>query len=89
LSNHDAFARERVQELYARARAPLIRIVGEMRPDLTPDTHETIALFISSAMEGTTPFAGYEKPFRDRMPAIAEIAIQAFIALVETYQVPA
>ena len=85
LSNHDPFARERVQELYARARAPLVRIIAEMRPDLAPADCEMMALFISSAMEGTTPFAGYQKPFEPKMPLLAELAIEAFTSLVENH----
>ena len=86
LSNHDLFARERVQELYARARAPLLRIVAGMRPDLPSEEQEMITLFISSAMEGTTPFAGYEKPFHNNMALLADMSIQAFLGLVEGYQ---
>ena len=85
LSNHDPFVLARVQDLYRRARAPLIEIIGEMRPDLGQEDRECIALFISVSMEGTTPFAGHEKPFEPRMPAIGKIAIHSFISLVETY----
>lgn len=82
LSNHDAFVSERVHELYARARAPLLALVTEMRPDLTADQHEIIALFISASMEGLTIFAGHDKPFEPRMPAIEALAIRAFVDLV-------
>lgn len=85
LSNHDAFVLERVQELYVRARAPLLEVVTEMRPDLTPDQCETIALFISASMEGMTVFAGHEKPFEPAMPEIETVAIRAFIDLVRNF----
>lgn len=79
LSNHDPFVLDRVQELYARARAPLLEIVEELRPDLPPDKRQALALFISGSMEGLTVFAGYEKPFEDRMPMLENIAMKAFI----------
>jgi AcrR family transcriptional regulator len=86
LSNHDAFVLERVQELYARARAPIDQIVAEMRPDLPGSEREAIALFISASMEGLTVFAGYEKPFELRMPALEAIAIRSFLDLVRNYR---
>lgn len=86
LSNHDPFVFERVQETYARARAPLVEIVGEMRPDLAGHQRQDLALFISASMEGMTIFAGYEKPFEARMPQIETIAIQSFVDLVRNYE---
>lgn len=87
LANRDEFVLERVQELYARARAPLIEIICEMRPDLDDVTVENLALFISSSMEGMTVFAGYAKPFEPRMPDFERIAIKSFIDLVRNYDV--
>jgi len=86
LSNHDPFVLERVQELYSRARAPLVEIVAEMRPDLEAQDREDLALFISASMEGMTVFAGHEKPFEPRMTALERIAIQSFIAIVRNFR---
>jgi len=85
LSNHDQFVHDRMHELYARARAPLDDIIAAMRPDLPPETRESLALFISFAMEGSTMFAGYEKPFAARMPLLRDIAITGFVDLVRGY----
>lgn len=85
LSNHDPFVLERVQELYARARAPLIEIIAEMRPDLDEQNRVDLALFISASMEGMTVFAGYEKPFESRMGQLETIAIQSFIEIVRNF----
>jgi AcrR family transcriptional regulator len=82
LSNHDPFVLERVQELYARARLPLLEIIAEMRPDLSTDQREDLALFISASMEGLTIFAGFEKPFEPRMPGLEAIAIDGFVEMV-------
>ena len=84
LSNHDPFVFDRVQELYTRARAPLVDIVREMRPDLTPAEQEIVALFISASMEGMTIFAGHGKPFEPRMPEIERVAVLSFCTLVRT-----
>ncbi|MBD3728163.1 MAG: TetR/AcrR family transcriptional regulator [Sphingomonadales bacterium] len=85
LSNHDPFVLERVQELYARARASLLEIVEEMRPDLDADSREDLALFISASMEGMTVFAGHNKPFEHRMGQLETIAIRSFIEIVRNY----
>lgn len=84
LSNHDQFVHERVQDLYVRARAPILGIVKEMRPDLSDAECEIVALFISASIEGMTIFAGYEKPFEKRMPEIEHLAVLSFCNLVKT-----
>lgn len=84
LSNHDPFVFDRVQDLYVRARAPLLAIITEMRPDLTAEECEIVSLFISGSMEGMTIFAGHDKPFEPRMPEIERIAVLSFCNLVRT-----
>lgn len=88
LANHDAFVYERVHELYDRARAPLVEIVAEMRPDLAEQDRLDLALFISASMEGLTVFAGYRMPFAARLPAVEAIGIRSFIDIVRNFQAP-
>ena len=85
LANHDAFVYERVHELYDRARAPLIEIIAEMRPDLGEAVRFDLALFISASMEGLTVFAGYRMPYSAHLPAVEQVAIRSFIDLVRAY----
>jgi AcrR family transcriptional regulator len=85
LANHDVFVYERVHELYDRARAPIVEIVAELRPDLSEADRFDLALFISSSMEGLTIFAGYQRPFAARLPAVEGIAIRSFIDLVRSF----
>lgn len=88
LSNQDPFIEDRVQDLYARARAPLEKVITDIRPDLCAEDVADLALFISASMEGLTVFAGYEKPFEARMANYEIIAIQSFIEIVRTYKLP-
>lgn len=88
LANHDAFVYERVHELYDRARAPLVEIIAEMRPDLPEADRLDLALFISASMEGLTVFAGYQMPFAQRMRAVEQIAIRSFIDIVRSFIPP-
>lgn len=86
LSNHDPFMYDRMHELYARARRSLLEVVAAMRPDLSAEEQEILTLFISSAMEGTTMFAGHEKPFTAQMELLKRVSIQAFSGLVREYK---
>jgi len=88
LANHDAFVYERMHELYARARAPLVEIIAAMRPDLGETARFELALFISASMEGLTVFAGYQTPFAEHLPAIGQIAIGSFIDIVRSFTPP-
>jgi hypothetical protein len=85
LANHDSFVYERVHELYDRARAPIVEIVAEMRPDLSEADRVDLSLFISSSMEGLTIFAGYRMPYAARMPGVEAIGIRSFIDIVRNY----
>jgi hypothetical protein len=80
---------DRVQELYARARQPILEVIAQMRPDLDAAARADLALFISASMEGLTVFAGHAKPFEPRMPALEAIAIRAFLDLVRGWPVSA
>jgi AcrR family transcriptional regulator len=82
LSNHDDFVLERMQELYARARHPIVQLISEINPALSADQCETIALFMSASMEGMTVFAGFEKPFADKMPWLERLTIKSFVDLI-------
>lgn len=84
LSNHDPFVFDRVHELYARARAPLLAIIEEINPSLSEEQRQALALFISASMEGLTVFAGHDKPFEKRMPWLEKIAAKSFVQLVQT-----
>ena len=63
----------------------LVEILRTMRPDLSAEEHETLALFISFSMEGSTIFAGFGKPFSSRMNCIKRISSQSFINIVKLY----
>lgn len=84
LANHDPFVSERVDEVYRRARAVLNELIAELNPSLPEDERETVALFISASLEGTTMFAGHEKPWRHRMGWLETIACRAYVPLVKS-----
>jgi AcrR family transcriptional regulator len=81
MAGHDAFVQERMEDLYQRARVSLNELIAEINPALPDDEREILALFISASMEGLTVFAGYEKPWRPRMPWLMAIARRSFVDL--------
>lgn len=86
MANHDRYVQDRVEELYVRARASIEELIGEINPALQADERALAALFISASLEGTTVFAGHDKPWRKEMPAIEFLAIRSFVGLIETLQ---
>lgn len=86
LSNHDPFISDRMHELYVRARAPLTVMIGELNPALSEQDREDLSLFISASMESLTIFAGYQKPYADRMPTLERMAVQSFLSLIANWK---
>lgn len=82
MANHDSFVHDRMNELYERARVSLNELIAEINPRLSADQREILALFISASMEGMTVFAGYQKPWVDRMPVLKLLSRKSFIQLV-------
>jgi len=84
LANHNPLIADRVRAFYQRVHDFIAEYVAQLNPALGPQDVQTVAVFISSAMEGTTPFAGYQKPWADRMPAITRIAVTHLVNLART-----
>lgn len=83
MANHDEYAAEQVDQLYARARRVLNDLIKVINPALTESSRQQVALFISSSMEGLTPFAGYKKPWASKTPNLKRIASKSFLDLVQ------
>lgn len=84
LGNHNDFVAGRVNAFYDRIHTVIGEHVLELNPTLSPKQAETVALFISASMEGTTPFLGHEKMWAERMPAIIGISTRFFVHLAKT-----
>jgi hypothetical protein len=84
LANHNAFIADRVRAFYQRVHDFIAEYVAALNPALAPEDVRIVAVFISAAMEGTTPFCGYQKPWAAIMPAITRIAASHLITLART-----
>jgi AcrR family transcriptional regulator len=84
LANHNTFIAGRVHAFYQRIHDFIGEYVAALNPALSPDDVHTVALYISSSMEGATPFLGFQKPWEAKMPAIIRLALHALITLAKT-----
>lgn len=84
MSNHDDFVAGRVEETYRYVNALIGSLVKQMNTSLSADEVETVSLFISATMEGTTVLAGYGRPWEKKMPQISRISVKWLIEMVKT-----
>ena len=83
LANHDDKVNALVQDFYARAQIGIASAVSAVNPQLNNEECSMVALFISATMEGTTIFAGYNKPWEGRMPQIKIMAVNSLLNFVK------
>ncbi|WP_174273094.1 TetR/AcrR family transcriptional regulator [Sphingomonas bacterium] len=83
LANHDEKVNALVQDFYARAQRGIASAVSAVNPRLDEEECCMVALFISATMEGTTIFAGYQKPWEGQMPQIKIMAVNSLLNLVK------
>ena len=84
LANHSDYAATEMERLYSLARTYLVDLIAEINPGLKPADREAVALFVSAALEGQTPFVGYGRIHRKRLPQITNIAASALLETVRS-----
>lgn len=84
LANQNAFVADRVRAFYQKVHDFIAEYVSLLNPALSPDQAQTVALYISASMEGSTPFLGFEKPWARKMPAFIAMATQNLVELAKT-----
>jgi AcrR family transcriptional regulator len=84
LANHDEFVAKAVDSVYILERATFTKLIAEINPGLNAIERETLAVFVSSAVAGSTMFVGFEKPWAQQLPLYSAITCRALIDLVRT-----
>jgi len=84
LANHDPVAAEAMEFVYARERAVFVDLIGKINPSLSVDGRESLALFISSSIEGMTVFMGYERKWTSRARQTINVATRSFLELARS-----
>lgn len=82
LAIHDEFAAKEMSRIYEVERNAFVRIIDEMRPDLSKKDRDLLALFISATIEGQTMFIGYKREKSSSGAAIANVAAHSLVNLV-------
>lgn len=84
LANHNEFVADRVRLFYQKVHDFIAQYVTELNPALNEDEVRSVAIYISAAMEGATPFLGYEKPWAHHMRAFTAIAAHSLVLTAKT-----
>lgn len=84
LANHDPFVARAVDRIYVLERLTLNSLIAEINPQLSHQERETLAVFISASVAGSTMFVGFEKPWSTELPLYSAIACRALVDLVRT-----
>jgi AcrR family transcriptional regulator len=84
MANHDAFIAERLDAFYRSGQDRFGRLIAQINPGLPELERQVLAAYISGVMEGSTVFAGYQKPWASKMPWIAALAVRSVLDLVRT-----
>jgi AcrR family transcriptional regulator len=82
LANHDEYAAELMDNMYAAQRQALAELIYAINPDLDERQTNHLALFISSSIEGLTMFVGAGKKQENTLQSMKEIACTSFLQLI-------
>ncbi len=82
----DPWAAEQMERIYGLYRSVLIDILHQLRPDLSNQAIEDLALTISASIEGHTVFIGHGRQHQSRAPFVKKLIIEQLITLACTSQ---
>jgi len=84
LANHDDFIAKAVDSIYILERATFTDLIAAINPGLDAAEREGLAVFLSSAIAGSTMFIGHEKPWGQHLSLYSAITCRALVELVRT-----
>jgi AcrR family transcriptional regulator len=82
LANHDDYALELMETMYANERKALAELICAINPNLDEQQTRNLALFISSSIEGMTMFVGAGKKQEGILQPMKKIACRSFLQLI-------
>ena len=88
MANRDRAVQQYVEDLYETYRRIVADLIARINPDLSPGQVRLLTIFITSSIEGHTPFTGHDKRWEYLTPEIEETAIRTFLELIERGPVP-
>ncbi len=88
MANHDPAVEQSIEAMYESYRRIVAGLIPKINPRLTEGQVRLLTIFITSAIEGHTPFTGCGKPWEHLTPGIEAMAIQTFLKLIKSGCVP-
>ena len=88
MANHDPAVERYVEDMYESYRRVVAALIPRINPRLTPAQVRLLTIFITSSIEGHTPFTGHGKRWEYLTPEIEQVAIETFLNLIENGWVP-
>ncbi len=83
LANHDAYAAELMEKMYADERQALFDLIHAINPELDELQTNHLALFVSASIEGMTMFVGAGKKQEGALQSMKKMACKSFLQLIE------
>lgn len=84
LANHDDLIAQTVDRIYILERNTLNMLIARINPKLSKQERETLSVFLSASIAGSTVFVGFEKPWARELPLYRAIASRALVETVKT-----
>ena len=86
MANHEPAVGPYVEDMYETYRRIVAGLIPRINPQLAPDQVRLLTIFITSSLEGHTPFIGNGKRWEHLTPGIEAVAIRTFIDLIKTHR---
>jgi AcrR family transcriptional regulator len=84
VANHDEMIAQTVDRIYILERNTFNMLISRINPKLSKQERETLSVFISAAIAGSTLFVGFEKPWARELPLYRAITSRALVETVKT-----
>jgi len=88
LANHEPDVERLMVHMYGQYQNIYHGIIKRINPALSASQIEKAGLFFAASLEGHTMFVGHNKSATHHSDAIAEIAYQSFLHIIETGAIP-
>ncbi len=88
MANQEPAVQQYVEDMYETYRRIVADLIPRINPQLTPRQVRLLTIFITSSLEGHTPFTGHGKRWEFLTPEIEKLAVDTFVALIESGKVP-
>lgn len=88
MANRDAAVDRYVDDLYEAYRRIVADLIPRINPALNAHQVRLLTIFITSSIEGHTPFTGHGKRWLYLTPGIVELAVDTFLEVIERGDVP-